>query len=77
MVIPLKSVGPVIVFLLSTGFLTGCSELEGLRIANRRQAITIRDQLYEIENLTGSLERERGSKGAKEQCPESDKEKCP
>ncbi|KAA3608911.1 MAG: OmpA family protein [Candidatus Scalindua sp. AMX11] len=51
----LKPVGFVLLSFLFMGFLTGCSELEGLRIANSRQAITIRDQLHEIDKLTDSL----------------------
>lgn len=52
----LEFVGIIFLYLLSLGFLTGCSELQGLRIANRRQAITIRDQIYEIDSLTDRLE---------------------
>ncbi|MDR4499175.1 MAG: OmpA family protein [Candidatus Scalindua sp.] len=39
--------------------MSGCSELEELRIANRRQAVTIRDQLNEIGLLTGRLDPNR------------------
>ncbi|MCP5003787.1 MAG: hypothetical protein GY941_07525 [Planctomycetes bacterium] len=56
MKIQLKFVGLIFLCLLSMGVLAGCSELERLRVANRRQAITIRDQLSEIDRLTAELE---------------------
>ena len=51
----LKFVQPVFFYLLFMSFMSGCSELDGLRIANRRQSITIRDQLSEIGLLTDRL----------------------
>lgn len=45
------------VFLAVSGiFVQGCSELEELRIANRRQAITIRDQMSELDKLKAELD---------------------
>lgn len=41
-----------IVFLaLSVFFVQGCAELDELRIANRRQAITVRDQMADLDKL--------------------------
>lgn len=45
-----------LVFLALSGFLVqGCAELNELRTANRRQAITVRDQMSEIEKLKSQL----------------------
>ena len=55
----LKFVWLVFFYLLFVSFMSGCSELEKLRIANLRQAITIRDQLNEISLLTGRLDANR------------------
>ncbi len=45
-----------IIFLALTVFLVqGCAEMEELRKANRRQAITVRDQMTEIDKLSAKL----------------------
>ncbi len=41
---------------LSATLMQGCAELEELRIANRRQAITIRDQMSELDKLRTELD---------------------
>ncbi len=41
---------------LSVVLMQGCAELEELRIANRRQAITIRDQMSELDKLRTELD---------------------
>jgi chemotaxis protein MotB len=41
---------------LSVILLQGCTELEELRIANRRQAITIRDQMSELDKIRTELD---------------------
>ncbi|ODS32648.1 MAG: flagellar motor protein MotB [Candidatus Scalindua rubra] len=38
------------------GFVQGCAELDELRTANRRQAITVRDQMDEMDRLRVELE---------------------
>ena len=44
------------VFLALAVFLVqGCAELEELRTANRRQAITVRDQMTELDKLRAEL----------------------
>ncbi len=55
----LKFVGLIFLCFISMGLMTGCSELEALRKANHRQAITVRDQLYEIDSLTAQLRKSR------------------
>lgn len=49
-------IGLVFVALPILGFAMGCAELEELRTANSRQAITIRDQAEEIEKLRKQVE---------------------
>jgi chemotaxis protein MotB len=45
-----------LVFLALSVFLVqGCAELEELRTANRRQAITVRDQMSELDKLSAEL----------------------
>ncbi|MCP4268352.1 MAG: OmpA family protein [Candidatus Brocadiaceae bacterium] len=41
---------------LSVVLMQGCAQLEELRIANRRQAITIRDQMSELDKLRTELD---------------------
>ncbi len=41
---------------LSVILMQGCAELEELRIANRRQAITIRDQMSELDKIRTELD---------------------
>ncbi len=46
-----RYIGAVFLGLWVLGFVQGCAELEELRTANSRQAITIRNQMEEIEKL--------------------------
>ncbi len=45
-----------LLLVLSVILVQGCAELEELRIANRRQAITIRDQMSELDKLRTELD---------------------
>ncbi len=45
-----------LILILSVVMLQGCVELEELRVANRRQAITIRDQMSELDKLRTELD---------------------
>ena len=46
-----------LVFLALAVFLVqGCAELDELRTANRRQAITVRDQMTELDTLKAELD---------------------
>ena len=46
-----------VVFIALTAILAqGCAEMEELRTANRRQAITVRDQMSELDKLRSELE---------------------
>ncbi len=45
-----------LILVLSVVMMQGCTELEELRIANRRQAITIRDQMSELDKLRTELD---------------------
>ncbi len=53
-----KHIGRIgLVFLaLSLFIVQGCAELEELRLANKRQAITIRDQMSELDKLRVELD---------------------
>ncbi len=44
-----------VVLALSLFAVQGCAELEELRRANKRQAITIRDQMSELDKLRSEL----------------------
>jgi len=49
-------IGLALLALMVLGVIQGCAQTEELRIANRRQAITIRDQMDEMEKLRLELE---------------------
>jgi len=64
-----------IVFLaLSVFFVQGCAELNELRIANRRQAITIRDQMSELDKLKTEIGSANKVNRAYEARAQSDEE---
>lgn len=46
----------LVVLALAVFLVQGCAELEELRTANRRQAITVRDQMSELDKLRAELE---------------------
>ena len=45
----------LVIFALTVFLVQGCAELEELRTANRRQAITVRDQMSELDKLRSEL----------------------
>ncbi len=53
-----KNVGRfwLVILALTVLLVQGCAELEELRIANKRQAITIRDQMSELDKLRTELD---------------------
>ncbi len=57
-----RCIGSVFLGLWVLGFVQGCAELEELRTANNRQAITIRDQMDELGRLRAESEAEREEK---------------
>jgi len=64
-----------IVFLaLSVFFVQGCAELNELRIANRRQAITIRDQMSDLDKLKTEIGSANKVNRAYEDRAQSDEE---
>jgi chemotaxis protein MotB len=64
-----------IVFLaLSVFFVQGCAELDELRIANRRQAITIRDQMSGLDKLKTEVNAADKVNRAYEDRAQSDEE---
>jgi len=46
----------LVILALTVLLVQGCAELEELRIANKRQAITIRDQMSELDTLRAELD---------------------
>ncbi|MFQ5964457.1 MAG: OmpA family protein [Candidatus Scalinduaceae bacterium] len=66
--------GFVFFSLLVFGFIPGCAELDELRTANRRQAITVRDQMDEIEKMKIELEAARKLNTAYEDRAQADEE---
>ncbi len=46
----------LVILALSVFLVQGCAELEELRTANRRQAITVRDQMTELDKLRAGLD---------------------
>ncbi len=57
---------------LSVILVQGCAELEELRIANRRQAITIRDQMFELDKLRTELDSTRSLNRTYQESVQSD-----
>ncbi|MFQ5713051.1 MAG: flagellar motor protein MotB [Candidatus Scalinduaceae bacterium] len=57
-----RYIGAVFLGLWVLGFVQGCAELEELRTANSRQAITIRDQMDELNRLRAESEAKRVEK---------------
>lgn len=69
-----RFLGLVFLSLLVSGFFQGCAELEEFRTANRRQAITIRDQMDEIEKLNTRIGSSRKLNSAYESRAMADDE---
>ncbi|KHE93390.1 MAG: flagellar motor protein MotB [Candidatus Scalindua rubra] len=46
----------LVILALTVLLVQGCAELDELRIANRRQAITVRDQMSELDKLKAELD---------------------
>ncbi len=64
-----------LVFLALAVFLVqGCAELEGLRTANKRQAITVRDQMADLDKLRTELDAANKINRVYEDRAQSDEE---
>jgi chemotaxis protein MotB len=59
---------------LSVILMQGCAELDELRIANRRQAITIRDQMSELDKLRTELDTTKSVNRKYQEHTQSDSE---
>ena len=71
-----KNVGRFgLVFLALAVFMVqGCAELDELRTANRRQAITVRDQMAELDKLRAELDAANKVNRVYEDRAQSDEE---
>ncbi len=71
-----KNVGRfgLIILVLTVFMVQGCAELKELRRANKRQAITIRDQMSELDKLRTELDAASKRNSANEDRVLSDEE---
>ncbi len=71
-----KNVGRfgLIILVLTVFMVQGCAELKELRRANKRQAITIRDQMSELDKLRNELDAASKRNSANEDRVLSDEE---
>ncbi len=71
-----KNVGRfgLIILVLTVFMVQGCAELKELRRANKRQAITIRDQMSELDKLRTELDAASKRSSANEDRVLSDEE---
>lgn len=63
-----------VILALSVFMVQGCAELEELRRANKRQAITVRDQMSELEKLRTELDAANKVNSVYENRAQSDEE---
>ncbi len=71
-----KNVGRfgLVILALSVLMVQGCAELEELRRANKRQAITVRDQMSELDKLRAELDAANKVNSVYENRAQSDEE---